>query len=180
VPNKISHTEKSSIAHRLQEELLKYVMVSGYLFISLSLLLLYKSTVTGGEHEGLPFSLALVKALVMGKFLLIGGALKAGSLAEALPLLHRVAWKSLAFLGVLLIFTALEELIVGWFHNESVTQVLNETLKHSWLENLVPVLVMLLILIPLVCISETYRQLGPERFKQLWLARRHDDRMGSS
>lgn len=136
MPRKISEVEKPSAAHRLQEELFKYSVVTGYLFISFSLLLLYEATVKGGGHAILPFGLAVVKALVLGKFLLIGDAMKAGSLAETRPLLHRVVWKSLAFLGVLLVFTALEELIVGWFHNKPAAQVLSEVLEHGCLENL--------------------------------------------
>ena len=163
--------DKLSAAHRLQEELFKYSIVTGYLFISFSLLLLYEAAVKGGGHEALPFGLALVKALVLGKFLLIGDAMKAGALAETRPLLHRVVWKSLAFLGVLPVFTALEELFVGWFHNKSAAQALGELLERGWLENLAPLLVILLILIPLISLSETYRELGKEQFKRLWLAR---------
>jgi len=171
MPRKITQTEKPSTVHRLKEELFKYTVVTGYLFTGFSLLMLYEVTVSGGEHEALPFGLALVKALVLGKFLLIGEALKAGSLAETHPLLHRVVWKSLAFLGVLAVFTALEEIVVGWFHNKPSAQVVREVLERSLLENMAPILVMLLILIPLICISEIYRELGKERFKQLWLKR---------
>lgn len=159
----------NSLALRLREELVKYGIVSGYLFISFSLLLIYEATATGGGRETLPFGIALVKALVLGKFLLIGEALKVGSRANAHPLLHRVALKSLAFLVVLLVFKAIEELIVGLIHHKSVGAVIEEVVQRGWLENLAPVLVMLLILIPLVAISESYRQLGPARFRELWL-----------
>ena len=162
--------EKPSFASRLREEVFKYSVVSGYLFMSFSLLLLYEATTTGGEQTVLPFSIALVKALVLGKFLLLGDAMKVGSRAEAHPLLQRVALKSLLFLCVLLLFTALEEQIVGWFHGQSPAEVLHEFLQRSWLENLAPVLVMLLILIPLISVSEIYRQLGPQRFRQMWLS----------
>lgn len=180
MPKKLSPSKKPSAADRLQEELAKYAAVSAYLFISFSLLLLYEATIVGGEHKALPFGMALVKALVLGKFLLIGEALKAGSQANARPLLHRTAWKSLSFLVVLLVFTAIEELIMGWFHNKPVAQVVGEFMERSWLENLAPALVMLLILIPLVSLWETYRQLGPKQFKQLWLIRGHGGRIDPS
>lgn len=162
---------KPSLAKRLREELVKYGLVSGYLFICFSILLLYEASVTGGGHSGLPFSIAIVKALVLGKFLLIGDAMKAGSRVNEHHLLARVAWKSLAFLVVLLVFKALEELILGFFHDKSVAQVAAEILDRTWLENLAPVLIMLLILIPLITVSEIYRQLGPEQFRALWFSR---------
>lgn len=162
---------KPTLGTRLKNELIKYGVVSGYLFISFSLLILYKATVAGGAHEILPFNVALVKALVLGKFLLIGEALGAGSRADAYPLVTRVAWRTLAFLIVLLVLKALEELVIGWFHDKSAMTVVNEFLERSLLENLAPVLIMMLILIPLISISECYRQLGPDKFKALCLSR---------
>jgi len=175
MPTDNANNAQPSAAQRLREELAKYAVVTGYLFTSFSLLLLYEATVAGGEHGSLPFSLALVKALVLGKFLLIGEALHAGAAAAGRPLLQRVAWKSLALLCVLLVLSALEELIVGRLHHKPAAQVLGEALKRGWLENLAPVLTMLLILIPLVSLSEIYRQLGPQQFKQLWLGEAEGD-----
>lgn len=160
-----------SLPQRLRRELVKYAVVSGYLFASFCLLMLYEATAAGGAHDALHFGIAAVKALVLGKFLLIGEALQAGAAAESRPLLHRVAWKALAMLGVLLVFSALEELLVGWVHHKPAGQVLGELFARNWLENLAPVLVMLFILIPLVSISEIYRQLGHVGFRDLWLSR---------
>jgi hypothetical protein len=162
---------KPPLAIRLKKELIKYSIVSGYFFISFSMLLLYEATVIGGSHEALPFTMALLKSLVLGKFLLIGEALNAGSLASGQPLLVRVAWKSLAFLVVLIVLKALEELILGWFHDKTVAAIVSEVLDHSWREALAPALIMLLVLIPLISISESYRQLGPAKFRELWLGR---------
>ena len=71
--------QKASIPQRLREEIFKYGIASGYLFVSFSVLLIYEVSVAGGGHEVLPFGIALVKALVLGKFLLIGDAMKVGS-----------------------------------------------------------------------------------------------------
>jgi hypothetical protein len=167
----ITGAGKPTFATRLKNELVKYGVVSGYLFVSFSLLILYEATVTGGAAQTLPFTVAVVKALVLGKFLLIGEAFDAGSRADAHPLLIRVAWRTLAFLIVLLILKALEELVIGWFHDKSAMAVVNEVLQRNLLENLAPVLIMVFILIPLISISECYRQLGPDKFKALCLSR---------
>jgi hypothetical protein len=81
----------------------------------------------------------------LGKFLLIGEAFEAGSRADAHPLLIRVAWRTLAFLVVLLLLKGLEELIIAWYHDKSAMAVINIVLERSLLENLAPVLIMLFI-----------------------------------
>jgi hypothetical protein len=163
--------QKASIPQRLREEIFKYGIASGYLFVSFSVLLIYEVSVAGGGHEVLPFGIALVKALVFGKFLLIGDAMKVGSRFDSHPLVYRVASKTLAFLAVLLVFTSIEELLVGWVHGKSAGSIVEEVMQRTWLENLSPVLAMLLILIPLIAISESYRRLGPAKFRELWLGR---------
>lgn len=166
----VNKETKASVSRRLKEELIKYGLVSAYLYVCFSILLLYKSSVLD-EHgiEYLPYGLALVKALVLGKFILIGDVISVGSRADHHPLLHRIAWKSLAFLLALMVFVALEELIVGWFHDRTAGQVLAEFLERSWVEKLAPSALMLMILVPLVTATELYRSYGPERLKAAML-----------
>lgn len=163
--------EKPALTTRLLEELRRYALVSTYLFVCFSVLLLFRDSASGMEQGGLNYGLALVKALVLGKFLLIGDIIKAGSRADAQPLLHRVLWKSLAMLVVLIVLVCIEELVVGWFHDQTLAQTVREFRERRWLQDLAPILMMLLVLIPLVGISEIYRQLGPDKFRALWLDR---------
>lgn len=155
---------------RLREELRKYALISAYLFVCFGVILLYESSIleaSGGDP--LAWTLALVKALVMGKFILIGDALSVGSRAAEHPLLHRIAWKSLAMLAILIVFKCLEELVVGWFHDRSAGQVLGEFLDRSWIQMVAPVFLMLLILIPLMAAAEIYRAIVGERFQRFLL-----------
>ena len=156
-----------SKSQKLLEELRKYALISGYLFVCFAVILIYGTSVQsdGAAHSAVPWSMALVKALVLGKFILIGDALSVGSWAQHHPLLHRVAWKSLALLLLLVVFTLLEELVVGWFHGDSVASVTREMLERSWLQRLAPVLLMLLVLVPLVTATEIYRMVGGQRFR---------------
>src|SRR5687768_936270 len=79
----VSDTESSSagrgesLKSRLREELRNYLIVSAYLFICFGALLFYKAALL--DHAGvhyLPLSVAVVKALIIGKFLLIGDAVR--------------------------------------------------------------------------------------------------------
>jgi hypothetical protein len=161
-----------SKAARLREEMRKYALISVYLYVCFGVLLLYKSAVLDSEGvEYLPFGVAAIKALVLGKFILIGDALSVGARARHHPLLHRIIWKSIAFLLLLLVFTALEEVVVGMVHDKTIAQVWAEFLDRSWVENLAPSAVMLMVLIPLVSATEIYRAVGPERIRQLLLGK---------
>jgi uncharacterized membrane protein YjfL (UPF0719 family) len=153
---------------RLKEEMYKYALISAYLFVCFAVILLYEASQSdASSNQTLPFSLALVKALVMGKFILIGEALSVGSRADAHPLLHRTVWKTLAMLILLIVFKIIEELIVGWFHGVMPAQVAEEFLAHTWIQMVAPPLLMLLVLIPLISATELYRALGKEKFRSL-------------
>ena len=157
-----------SKAQRLLDELRKYALISAYLFVCFAVILIYGHTMQSGaaQSSAVPWSMALIKALVIGKFLLIGDALSVGSRARNHPLLHRVVWKSLAMLVVLVVFTILEELIVGWVHDETAASVFKEFMERTWLQQLAPILLMLLILVPLITASEIYRMVGAKQFRE--------------
>ena len=155
-------------SQRLLEELRKYALISAYLFVCFAVILVYGTSMqeAGTQSSAVPWSMALIKALVIGKFLLIGDALSVGSRAQKHPLLHRVAWKCLAMLVLLVVFTLLEELIVGWVHDETAASVFKELMERTWLQHLAPMLLMLLILVPLITASEIYRMVGAKRFRE--------------
>ena len=157
-----------SKGERLIEELRKYSLISAYLFLCFAVILLYETSIqdTGTQHPEVPWSLALIKALVLGKFILIGDALSVGERARHHPLLHRVAWKSVAMLALLIAFKVLEELIVGWVHGNSPAKVFGEFFERTWIQDLAPLLLMLLILVPMIAASEIYRAVGATRFRE--------------
>jgi hypothetical protein len=160
-----------TLSQRFWREMRNFGIVSGYLFICFSILFLYRSTLLGDSiMHSVPFLTALGKALIIGKFILIGEAAKVGSRVSASTLLHRIAWKSLFFLVMLVILTALEELIVGWVHAKDFAQIWSEFASKSILQILSPSLVMLMVLIPLISFSELNRAMGPGKLKSVFFA----------
>jgi hypothetical protein len=157
-----------SKGERLLEELRKYALISAYLFIFFAVILIYEASMqgTGTQHPTVPWSVAIVKALVLGKFILIGDALSVGARARHHALLYRVVWKSVAMLIVLIVFKILEELIVGWVHGNTPAKVLGEFLERTWLQDVAPLLLMLLVLVPMILASEIYRAVGATRFRE--------------
>jgi hypothetical protein len=168
--NEARATDSAGVKERLREEMRRYLMVSAYLFVCFTAVLLYKSAILreAGQHF-LPFGLAAGKALILGKFILIGEAAGVGTRVGARNLLQRIGRRSLLFLLLLVVLTLAEEIIVGLVHGRSVGQVLGEFAGASLPEHLASVLVVLLILVPLVTVTEASRALGPGALSRLML-----------
>jgi len=160
------------IRKRLSAELRSYAAISGYLLVCFSVILFYEASILPEKEAGLlSHGVALGKALILGKFVLIGEALNVGSRMYAPSLVHRIAWKSLALLLVLIVLTAIEEVIMGVVHGESVGSALAAFFGRPFVQLAAPILLMLLVLIPLTATSELNRAMGEGRLKALFLGR---------
>ncbi len=160
------------VKERLSAELKSYALISGYLLVCFSVILFYEASLLPEKDAGLlSHGMALGKALIIGKFVLIGEALNVGSRMYAPSLLHRIAWKSLALLLVLIILTLIEEVIVGVVHGETVGATLSEYFARPLVQWAAPILMMLLVLIPLTATSELNRAMGEGRLKALLLGK---------
>ncbi len=162
------HTAKQ----RLGAELKSYLVISGYLLICFSIILFYQAALLPEKSAGLvAHGFALCKALVLGKFILIGNALDVGSRMRSSNLLHRVAWKTLGLLAVLVVFTIIEEVVVAMVHGGGAGNALAELAERPFEKWAAPMLLMLLILIPLTATSELNRAMGEGRLKALFLGK---------
>jgi hypothetical protein len=159
-----------SVKERLREELRRYLAVSAYLYVCFAAILLYKSAILSsiGEHY-LPLGLAAGKALILGKFVLLGEAAGVGTRIGARTLLQRILSSSVLFLVVLVLLTIVEEIIVGLVHGHSLGQAVAALAEHPWPETLASCFLMLLVLIPLVTVTEMSRTFGPGALRQLLL-----------
>jgi hypothetical protein len=72
-------TSKTTLSQRLRKELTEYLVIAAYLYVCFGALIFYKATVL--QSDGIAFTafgIAIVKALVLGKFILVLHALKIG------------------------------------------------------------------------------------------------------
>jgi hypothetical protein len=155
---------------RLREELHHYLMVSAYLYVCIGAVELFKVAVlrdTGNAY--LPLGFAAAKALILGKFLLIGDAVGVGSRGAGRTLLQRIVLRVLLLFVLLIVLVVVEELLVGWFHGQPVAPTLAEY-RHRLPEVLAMLLLLLLILVPIVAVTELSRAMGPGALRELFLA----------
>ena len=155
-------TDSKQASERLRSELREYAWIATYLFICLSAILFYKSTVVGGPPPGVGLlGLAAGKALILGKFALIGEAVGIGSRVKSGSLGQYIRRKVILLFMLLLLLTVLEELLVGWYHGHSLSETLGEFQQRSILEMLASSVLLLLVLTPYVAVKEISQSLGP-------------------
>jgi hypothetical protein len=170
VPNETDASHRPGAKERLREELHRYLAVSAYLYVCFAAILLYKSAILSsiGEHF-LPLGLAAGKALILGKFVLLGEAAGVGTRVRSRTLLHRIVRSSILFLVLLVLLTVVEEVIVGLVHGHSLGRAVAALSDRSLPEVLASCLLMLLVLVPLVTVTEVSRALGPGALRRLLL-----------
>jgi len=118
---------KVSFGKRVTDEFIEFVIIAAYLYICFTAILYFKATIL--RAEGIPFApfgFAAAKALICAKFASVGHALHVGERLRNLPLIWPTLYRSLAFLALLLILNALEEVVVGFMHGRKVVDSLAE------------------------------------------------------
>lgn len=168
MPHLTQHRSQTRLAHRLAHELKQYTAASIYLYICLGALLLYKGAVL--QAEGIsyaPYGLAAIKALILGKFMLVGHALRIGDGHIGKPLIYPILHKTFAFLALLLILDVLEEVIVGLIHGRSIVGAIAEIAGGTWLQILATCLLFLLILVPYFAYREVSQYLGESTMRRI-------------
>jgi hypothetical protein len=171
------HAGKPGIKERAREELRRFLWVSLYLYVCLAALIFYKTALMREVGvSSFVLGVALGKALILAKFLLLGEAAGVGSRSEAPTLLHAILRKSVMLFLLLIALSVLEEFVVAWFHGHSFAQTLGQFEAHSVMEMLAKCVLLLLVLLPLVAATEVSRELGPGVLRRLIFARRSGGR----
>jgi Na+-transporting NADH:ubiquinone oxidoreductase subunit NqrD len=146
---------ETSLKERAREELRNYAVVAAYLYVCFAAILFYKMALMREEGVAfLPHGLAAIKALILGKFILIGEAVGVGKHVQSRSLASAIAIRTGLYFVLLVVLSAVEELIVGKVHGHSLAETIAEFREHTGLEMLATSILMLLILIPLIAFKE--------------------------
>ena len=160
---------QATLAQRARRELYEFLVVASYLFVCFGALIFYKASILHGEGiEFTVFGLAIVKALILGKFLLLLEALKIGEdKKHARSALANILTKSSLFSLLLFAMTVVEELIVGHFHGRASREVLREIAGGTWQQAVAVAILLFLILIPFFGYQEIAARLGKGKLSKL-------------
>jgi hypothetical protein len=154
--------EKPKLAQRARHELVEYLAVSAYLFVCFGSLLFYKSAILRTEGiEFAAFGLALVKALILGKFILVLQAIRVDERGDRSGiLLVEILKTSFLFLILLVSLNAVEEIALGLFHGRAAREVLSEMADGTLPEAIAVCVLLLLVLIPYFSFRSLAARLG--------------------
>jgi hypothetical protein len=164
---------KATLHQRAMHELKELVFISLYLYITLGAVILMKTAVLHTQGiEFTPWGIAIVKAVVLAKFMLLGDAMKIGERTTTRPLIWPTLDKAFAFLVLLIIMTIIEEAIVGLLHRQSVAASLGELVGRRLEETIAGFLIMLLVLIPYFAFRVLDEALGEGRLARMFFVGR--------
>lgn len=140
---------KPSLRQRAVHEVREFLVLSAYLYITLGAVILVKAAALHAHGlEVTPWGAAIVKAMVLAKFMLAGRALGIGERAMDGPLIWPTLHKTAAFLVLLVVLTLVEEAVVGLLHGEAVATSLGNLLGPRLPETIAGIVIMLLVLFP--------------------------------
>src|SRR5215469_5037927 len=169
--------EKSVYRERFVIELREFVILATYLFICFTAVAAYKAAILKAYGVSFaPWVLAAIKALVSAKFLLIARMFGLGDgLAKKHPLIISTLYRSCTFLVVLIVLTAIEEVILGHLRGQSVAVSLADLAGGTLWQVLATSFIMLLILIPWFAFRAVGEVIGDETLVRLFFEARHKD-----
>ena len=114
-----------SVAQKAKRELWEFALLSAYLYVCFGALILYKAAILQGEGISyLPFGLVAIKALILGKFILLGQAIRWGDRRGSHKRANDIAYKALLYLILLIVLSVVEEAVVAIIHGENIGPVL--------------------------------------------------------
>jgi GYF domain 2 len=157
-----SPSRQATLLQRLRRELSEYLIISAYLYVCFGSLTFYKAAVLHSEGIAYaPFGFAIVKALILGKFVLLLHALKIGERKGGAGVLFvDILKKSVLFLVFLIALTVIEEIIAGYFHGRAIQETITELGGGTLQQAFAVSLLMLIILIPYFAFRVIAARLG--------------------
>jgi hypothetical protein len=165
--------DKLPLYKRAGHEFIELAILTLYLYVAIGAVIMMKTAVLDTHGvDFAPWGVAIVKAVLLAKFMLIGHALKTGERNTTRPLIWPTLYKSVAFLVLLIVLTILEEAVVGLFHHQSVATSLGDLLGARFGETAAGIFLLLLVLIPYFAFRVLDDTLGEGRLVRMFFVDR--------
>jgi hypothetical protein len=151
----------ASWKQRFAHELRIYLVYFVYLALLLGAFAWYRRLILAEyQISSFRYGYAVIEALVLAKFILIGEALGVGERANHRFLIVTVLEKAVLFSLLIVAFSVLERIIEGLIHGNDLGTTFREMIAMGRDEILARGLVMFVALIPLFMVRELGRTLG--------------------
>jgi hypothetical protein len=150
-----------SLHRRIIDELREFSVIAAYLCVCFTALAYLKAAIL--EAHGIafaPFGFAAAKALICAKFMSLGHMFHLGSRFKGQALIWPTMHKSFAFLVLLVVLNASEEIIVGLLHGRPIVKSLADVEGGTLHQFIATTMIGLLILIPFFALRELTDLIG--------------------
>jgi hypothetical protein len=112
---------KTSIRERASNELKAFVILTVYFYACFGALIFYKFAILEAQGVGFaPWGIAIIKAAICAKFMLVGRAFHIGEQYNRHPLIVPTLFRSFSFLALLVVLNVIEEIVVGAVHGRAI------------------------------------------------------------
>jgi hypothetical protein len=170
---KAPESKKATLTRRARNELIEYLTIAAYLAVCFGALLFYKAAILDSEGVDTTLvGLAIVKALILGKFVLMLEHFKVGhGKKSARILVLNIVKKALVFTFLLFLLTVAEDVIIGYFHGADAWDAVKGIGGGTRLQALATALLMFLVLIPYFAYRDIAAAIGGETLSKLLFIR---------
>ena len=164
---------KATLQQRAVHEFREFAILTVYLYVTLGAVIVMKTAVlhTHGIDSAV-WGVAIVKAILLAKFMLIGRAMKIGERNTSSPLIWPTLHKTIAFLVLLIVMTVIEEVVIGLIHRQSISSSLEDLFGPRLEETGAGILILLLVLIPYFAFRVLNEALGEGRLARMFFVER--------
>jgi hypothetical protein len=170
---------KATLRQRSIHEFREFAILTVYLYVTLGAVILMKTAVLRTHGiDSVPWGIAIVKALLLAKFILIGRAMKIGERHTTGPLIWPTLHMVFAFLVLLVILTTIEEVVVGLLHGQSIAASLGDLFGARLEETGAGILIVLLVLTPYFAWRVLSEALGEGRLARMFFVDREPKERG--
>ena len=165
---KRGETMHADLKERALEELKLYWFCTMYLFFALGSFMLYRRLVLAEAGIAyLHYGIAAIEAMVIAKVVLIGRALHLGTRVEGRPLVIAIAYKSILFGLVVLLFGVVEHVVTGFVEKRTWAEIVRHIEEIGIYELLARVLMMMIAFVPMFAFWELSRTMGAQELRAL-------------
>jgi hypothetical protein len=171
---KRNDSSKASLRERAIDESKEFLIIAAYLFVCFAAVAYFKASILKAHGISFaPFGLAVAKALICAKFVLIGQMVRLGDRFKSLPLIWPTLFKSFCFLAFLLVLNALEEIVVGMIHHRTIGDFMADFGGGTLDQLIAQSFIGFLILVPFFAFRTLGEVVGERNLVQLFFSRRH-------
>lgn len=154
---------------KVGSELKQFLQVAIYMYACFIVLLLYTASISGAQVGIAHAGAALLKSLLLAKFVLLGHWLRLGERSRGWRGIYSVLYQALAMWAFLILLSVIEKVIETWVRGESVPAAFAALHGQPLVAALAHSLILFLVLLPYVAFRQLSAVLGPGEMNRIFL-----------